>query len=193
MVENKNINHKIMETANKTNLLNHLENQVESHLQQAVHQYQNLRDEILLKPSNTGGWSISECLVHLNLYGNYYLPLFENGLKNSPENTNVNTIKSSWLGRKSIESMNPETGKKKYKAFKTYIPETHLDAKTTVAEFINQQERMLQILQMARTKDIQQIKIPISIAKFLKLNLGDALQFLIVHNERHIQQANRNL
>jgi DinB superfamily len=182
-----------METTNKTTLLNHLENQVESHLQQAIREYQNLTDEILLKPSNTGGWSIAECLAHLNFYGNYYLPLFENGLQNSPDNLRANTIKSSWLGRKAIDSMNPETGKKKHKAFKAYIPTVSLDAKATVAEYINQQERMLKILRIAYSKDIQQIKIPISIAKFLKLNLGDALQFLIVHNERHIQQANRNL
>ncbi len=182
-----------METSNKTNLLNHLENQVESHLQQAVRKYQNLSDENLLKPSESGGWGIAECLAHLNFYGDYYLPLFENRLKNSPDNVNDNSIKSTWLGRKCIESMNPETGKKKHKAFKAYIPTPNLDAKATVAEYINQQERMLKILRMAYVKDIQPIKIPISIAKFLKLNLGDALQFLVVHNERHIQQANRNL
>ncbi len=182
-----------MKISDKITLLNHLENQVESHLQQAIREYQNLSDEILLMPSNMGGWSIAECLYHLNTYGNYYLPLFENGLQNSPNNPNANIIKSSWLGRKCIESMNPETGKKKHKAFKAYIPPIDLDAKATVSAFINQQERMLKILATARTKDIQQIKIPISIAKFLKLNLGDALQFLIVHNERHVQQANRNL
>ena len=182
-----------MELTDKLALLNHLETQVESHLQQAVQEYQNLRGEILLKPSISGGWNIAECLAHLNFYGDYYLPVFENELQNSPDNPTSNTIKSSWLGRKCIESMNPETGKKKYKAFKAYIPTANLDAKATVAEYINQQERMLKILRMAHTKNIQQIKIPISIAKFLKLNLGDALQFFVVHNERHIQQANRNL
>ena len=182
-----------METTDKLELLNHLANQVDNHLQQALKNYQNLSNTILLKSSNTGGWSITECLAHLNFYGNYYLPLFEKGLQNSPENAYENTVKSSWLGRKCIESMNPETGKKKFRAFKSYIPTANLNAQSTVAEFINQQERILQILKIARTKDIQQIKIPISVAKFLKLNLGDALQFLIVHNERHIQQANRNI
>ena len=182
-----------METTDKLALLNHLENQVENHLQQTLKIYQNESDENLLKRSNTGGWSVAECLAHLNFYGNYYLPLFEKGLQNSPDDELANTIKSSWLGRKAIDSINPETGQKKHKAFKAYIPTANLDAKATVAEFINQQERMLQILRIARKKDIQKIKIPISVAKFLTLNLGDALQFLIVHNERHIQQANRNL
>lgn len=176
----------------KISLLNQLENQVENHLQQVLTKFQNASNAQLLKPSNTGGWSIAQCLEHLNTYGNYYLPLFEKGLSESPDKPEANVIKSSWLGRKSIESMNPETGKKKFKALKKHIPVPDLDTQAVVAEFINHQERLLQIIRLAKSKDLQQIKISISIAKFLKLNLGDALQFLIVHNERHIQQANRN-
>lgn len=174
-------------------LLNQLENQVESHLQLAIQKYQNLSVELLLKPSSSGGWSVAQCLEHLNSYGVYYLPLFEKGLATSQDDMRVETIKSTWLGKLAIDSMNPEKGKKKFKARKGHIPEVTLDARTVVAEFINQQEQLLQILRIAKNKCIQQIKIPISIAKFLKLHLGDAIQFLIIHNERHIQQANRNL
>lgn len=174
-------------------LLNHLENQVESHLQQAIQKYQNLSDELLLKSSSSGGWSIAQCLEHLNSYGVYYLPLFEKGLATSQDDMRVETIESTWLGKLAIDSMNPEKGKRKFKAMKGHIPEVLLDAKAVVAEFINQQEQLLQILRIAKNKRILQIKIPISIAKFLKLHLGDAIQFLIIHNERHIQQANRNL
>lgn len=174
-------------------LLNQLENQVESHLQQAIKKYQNLSDEFLLKSSSSGGWSIAQCLEHLNSYGNYYLPLFEKGLAESQDDLNVETIKSTWLGKLAIDSMNPEKGKKKFKAMKGHIPSFDLDATAVVMEFINQQEQLLLILRIAKNKNLQEIKIPISIAKFLKLHLGDALQFLIIHNERHIQQANRNL
>ncbi|WP_064196644.1 MULTISPECIES: DinB family protein [Emticicia] len=174
-------------------LLNQLESQVETHLQEAIQKYQNLSDERLLKPSSSGGWSIAQCLEHLNSYGLYYLPLFEKGLAASQEDLSIETIKSTWLGKLAIDSMNPEKGKKKFKAMKGHIPEASLDATAVIAEFINQQEQLLQILRIAKNKRMQQIKIPISIAKFLKLHLGDAIQFLVIHNERHIQQANRNL
>jgi DinB superfamily len=182
-----------MKTVDKQTLLNDLENQVEKHLQIAVKNFQNLSEEVLLKPSISGGWSIAQCLEHLNSYGAYYLPLFENGLADSTNNYNATTIKSTWLGKKAIESMDLQKGFKKYKAFKGHIPAKELNAKIVVAEFINQQERLLKILRESANKDLQKIKIPISIARFFKLHLGDALQFLIVHNERHIQQANRNL
>jgi hypothetical protein len=62
-----------------------------------------------------------------------------------------------------------------------------------VSEFLDQQEKLLQYLKQARNYNINKIKIPISIAKFIKLNLGDVFQFIVAHDERHIQQANRNL
>ena len=35
--------------------------------------------------------------------------------------------------------------------------------------------------------------VPISIATFIRLRLGDVFAFLIAHDERHMQQALRNL
>ncbi|WP_064197033.1 MULTISPECIES: DinB family protein [Emticicia] len=177
----------------KLSLLNLLESQVENHLQLAIEKFQNLSEESLLMPSSSRGWSIAQCLEHLNTYGVYYLPLFEKCLAESKEESSQEFLKSTWLGKLSIDSMNPEKGKRKFKAMKGYIPSQNLEADRVVAEFINQQERLLLILREAAKKNIQRIKIPISIAKFLKLNLGDALQFLIIHNERHMQQALRNL
>jgi hypothetical protein len=89
--------------------------------------------------------------------------------------------------------MEPGTGKRKMKAFKNHIPSPHLDAYAVAATFIQQQETLLQYLKQAGKADLNRIRIPVSIAKFIKLNLGDVFQFLIAHNERHIRQAKRNL
>ena len=37
--------------------------------------------------------------------------------------------------------------------------------------------------------NIRKVKIPISISKIIRLRLGDALLFVVYHNERHVQQA----
>jgi hypothetical protein len=46
---------------------------------------------------------------------------------------------------------------------------------------------------MAKRANLNTIKIPISIVPFIKLKLGDTFQFIITHNERHIEQAKRNI
>lgn len=181
-----------MKSVNKTQLFNTLEATVEGHLQQAL-QLQNQHTGVLLKPAPNGGWSVVQCLEHLNRYGHYYLPAIHKQLAASNGNSNGDTFTSTWLGNYFTRMMDPQTGKKKYKAFKEYIPPANLDAHAIIAEFIHQQETLLAIIAKSRQADITSIKIPISIAKFIKLRLGDVLQFIIAHNERHMQQANNNL
>jgi hypothetical protein len=183
----------MMKPVNKNQLLDTLENKVESHLQQAIQVYQNLSTDELLRPATNGGWSIAQCLEHLNRYGHYYLPQIGSGLARAKGKPAPDTFQSTWLGHYFIRSMDPQTGKKKYKAFKEYIPAPNLDAAAVVAAFIEQQETLLDYLAPCRRADLNAIKVPISIFRWIKLRLGDVLQFLIAHNERHVQQANRHL
>lgn len=181
-----------MSGQNKRALLKTLESRVEKHIETAVGQFQNLTEKQLLQPASNGGWSIAQCLDHLNRYGDYYLPAIESKLS-IPSNKNPEVFKGSWLGSYFTRMMEPTTGKKKIKAFKAYIPPPELDAHQVVATFINQQEQMLQLLEKARDADLDKLRIPVSIATFITLKAGDVFQFVIAHNERHMQQALRNL
>jgi uncharacterized damage-inducible protein DinB len=180
-----------MATQSTTQLINRLEDQVEDHISDTVKIFQNLSDQDLLKPSVLGGWSIAQCLWHLNSYGDYYLPKIKSGLaKNYPANAD---FKSSWLGSYFTRMMQPGEKMKKYKAFKDHVPVSDLDARKVVAEFIQQQEQLLSYLKQAKQSDLNRIRIPISIMSWIKLKLGDVFQFIIAHDERHLQQAKRNL
>ena len=180
-----------MKAINQKQLLETLENRVENHLTQAISHFQNLNESDLLRPAANGGWSIAQCLQHLNSYGDYYLPLINKGLESIHKQPNNAVFKSSWLGSYFIKMMEPTTGKKKYKAFKGHIPTLDLDAHAVVATFIQQQEWLLELLKKAKTTDLNDIRIPISITRLVKLKLGDVFQFIIAHDERHIQQAMR--
>ena len=61
--------------------------------------------------------------------------------------------------------------------------------KESILIFIEQQKLLLQILETSEKIDLGKIKIPISIAPFVKIKLGDTLRFIVYHNERHIVQA----
>ncbi|MEY4902729.1 MAG: hypothetical protein RLZZ292_544, partial [Bacteroidota bacterium] len=45
----------------------------------------------------------------------------------------------------------------------------------------------------AQHASLGKVRVPVSITRFLKLKLGDTLRFVIYHNERHVQQALRNV
>jgi hypothetical protein len=177
-----------MTAVNTLKLLDSLEEQVENQLQLAIKEFQNLSEEMLLKPSASGGWSVAQCLWHLNSYGDFYLPEIAKAInkKGSPGVL----FKSGMFGAYFIRMMQP--GVKRYKAFKDHIPPDVLNAYAVVAEFIHQLELLLTYIKQARSAN-PDARLPISISPWIKLKLGDVLQFVIAHNERHIQQASRNL
>ena len=180
-----------MKKFNKKHLLQVLESRVEKHLDSAVGIYQNFTEKQLMSSPSTGEWSIAECLDHLNRYGDYYLPHIKNALisiKTKPDNS---ILRSSWFGNYFVTTMDPTTGTKKYKAFKAYVPVNISDPHAVVAKFIRQQEELVLYVRQSFLLDLNAVKIPISISKWIKLSVGDTLRFLIAHNERHYQQAER--
>lgn len=180
-----------MKTVASLNLLHDLEARVETSLHVTIHTLQNLPSDILLQPAATGGWSIAQCLEHLNSYGEFYLPQIHRALDKHTSIASEN-FRSGWFGAYFIQMMLPESGKK-YKALKKHIPASDLNAAAVVATFIHQQEALLSYIRAAKHHDLNKIKIPISISPFIKLKLGDVFQFIIAHNERHMEQAKRNL
>jgi len=182
-----------MKPIDKKQLLDGLETAVERHLQQAVYHFQNQPVELLLAPSAIGGWSIAQCLEHLNRYGHFYLPAITRALDRRVGRPDAPMFTGTWFGNYFTRMMQPETGRRKIKAMKAYTPPPRLDAYAVVAEFIQQQETLLRLLARAHEADLTATRVPLSIAPFLRLRLGDVFGFLIAHNERHVQQAWRNL
>lgn len=178
-----------MKWASQQDLLESLESRVEQHIQEAVRVFQNLSEEELQKPAPDGGWSMAQCLAHLNTYGDFYLPRIKSSLAKGAGNNPLKGYKSSWIGHYFIRMVEPETGTRKQKALAKHIPSADLDAHAVVAEFIRQQEELLWNLRQARKVDLNSIRIPVSFSNLLRLKLGDVFQFLVAHNERHIRQA----
>lgn len=181
-----------MKNINKKALLQRLDDQVEQHIADAVALFQNRDDEFLNRPSGSGGWSIAQCLDHLNSYGHYYLPRIRKELSTAPS-VEKEDFTGTWLGAYFTRMMDPETGKRKFKAFKGHIPPSELNSAAVVSEFIRQQEELLYLLRAGAAKDLDGIRIPVSILPLIRMKVGDVFQFLIAHDERHMQQAKRNL
>lgn len=136
---------------------------------------------------NPTSWNILECLEHLNLYGNFYLPQIERNIKNS--NTSFESeFRSGVLGSYLAKSMLPKDKLNKMKTFKDKNPlNANLD-KTVIENFINQQIKLLELLNNSRNVSLNKVKIQTSISSFIKLKLGDTFQFYINHIIRHLAQ-----
>jgi uncharacterized damage-inducible protein DinB len=149
--------------------------------------------ELLTRQPAPGKWSIVQILEHLNAYGRFYIREISKALSESNQLPD-RMYNSGWLGNFFTNSMKPTTDKRvknKMKAMKDYSPQSDLDSKAVIDEFLQQQQDMLNLLVSAGSRNIGRIRIPITITRFIRLQLGDTFRFIIAHNQRHfIQCAN---
>ncbi|WP_410221756.1 DinB family protein [Pedobacter sp.] len=139
---------------------------------------------------HAASWSILECLEHLNLYGDFYLPEIENKIKISKTRSEPE-FKSGFLGSYFAKSMLPKESLNKMKTFKDKNPlNANLDKKV-IDQFIQQQVKLLDLLTQSRNVSLNKVKIQTSISSLIKLKLGDAFLFFINHIIRHLSQVDR--
>lgn len=172
-------------------LLAELTDLVKSHIQFAE-QLKALSDEDLNLRLSAGSWNILECLEHLNLYGNFYLPEIESRISQSKTGA-TEEFKSGWLGNYFALSMLPKEKLNKMKTFKNMNPIHRTVSREVLVAFIQQQQKLLGLLNKASLVNLTKVKTAISITSLIKFRLGDTFRFVIYHQVRHILQAQRVL
>lgn len=160
----------------------------------AAKQFKELTPAQLNYKKSPESWSILECIEHLNLYGDFYLPEIQKQVL-AAKTVNVNsTVKSGILGNYFANSMGIKNGKvNKMKTFKDKNPINSQLSVTTIDRFLKQQQLLTSLLMQSKSVDLTKSKTAISISSLIKLRLGDTLRFLVYHIERHMQQAERVL
>ena len=176
-----------------TELLESLQNDVRQLILEANY-LKSIDPAILLQEPASGKWSVIQVLEHLNSYGRYYLLAMERSMNRRTETAEY--FKPGWFGNYFTKLMKPgEDGKisNKMKAPKDHRPSKYLDAFPVLNTFLEQQQYLLDMLELAKSKDIGAIRTPISISRFIKLKLGDTFRFFIAHEQRHFVQINNTL
>jgi uncharacterized damage-inducible protein DinB len=171
-------------------LIDSLQNDVRQLIQAAEFFWKVDRIKLNYPPAE-GSWSVLQALEHLNMYNRHYLPVIEK------EVSVIWSGRNAWfvpgmLGNYFTRMMLPASvmgATNKMKAPKGYRPELVQDATKVLEEFLAHQSKLLQLLELSRQQDLNSIRIPVSIAKMIKLKLGDTFRFLIAHEQRHMVQA----
>lgn len=158
----------------------------------AALQLKNLSPEQLNFKKSADSWSALECIEHLNLYGDYYLPEIEKQILKQKANSSAAYFKSGVIGNYFANLMSVENGKiKKMKSPKDKNPANSNLSSTVIDRFLKQQERLKSLLIQSANVDLTKTKTAISISKLIKLRLGDTFRFFVYHIERHVLQAEK--
>jgi hypothetical protein len=176
-------------------LLNELTNDVHNLVAAAEHLKGSDKGKLIYQIDKKQ-WSIVQILEHLNAYGRYYLPIIEQELTSASSDTKEAWFTSGYWGEMFVKKMKPANiyeVKNKMKAMKSFSFPNSLNVETVLTEYLEQKQKLLQLLNLAKDRNLNNIRIPITISKFIRLKLGDVFRFLIAHEQRHMIQARNTL
>jgi hypothetical protein len=183
-----------MKKVQATSLLETLQTDTR-HIMLRTAQLKQLPVSTLIKQPAPGRWSVAQVIEHLNTYGRYYLPKMQEAINNNKTEP-AEWFVPGWLGGYFTNSMMPKpdgTIGNKMKAFRNHSPAPDVDAIKALEEFEQQEVLLLQLLEKAQQVNINHLRIPVSIAQFIKLKLGDVFGFIIAHHQRHFVQIENTI
>jgi len=154
--------------------------------------YKKLDHNLLNYKQDLSSWSILECLEHLNLYGDFYLPEIEKQMISNGQKKPSTFFNPGIIGNYFANLMLVKNNKlKKMKSPKDKNPTNSKLTIVTIDRFLKQQQLLQNILTKAKEINLNQTKTSISLTILIKLKLGDTLRFYVYHIDRHIQQAEK--
>ncbi len=139
-------------------------------------------------------WSVAECIQHLNVTLEIYIPQMVLAVQNKHlYSGQKENFTHSFIGKLAVKSMTPKENNEipmKMKTFKILKPKLIEYRNSDVMEdFMGFQSDILNIIEDADNMNLQKPKIITAAGPLLKMRFGDALHFMVAHNRRHILQA----
>ncbi|WP_266366184.1 DinB family protein [Tellurirhabdus rosea] len=177
----------------KLELARQLQQRLQAVLDTVEREFQPLAPEQLAWKPAPGRWSIIECLQHLNLAERFYIRNIQHKsdqLGLVQHNPTDQTVSQGLVGKALMYAVDPQA-KIKLPAPSVVQPRRDLDVPSVLAQFVELQKLLLQLLDRAVYYDWNTTQLPTLFGNWLKIRMGDAFQMLVAHTERHLAQAMR--
>lgn len=137
-----------------------------------------------------GVWSIGQCLEHLNMTLEQFLPAVDLAMEKGRKAGKLSPgpFRHGWLMRKFLASMEPPV-KTKMRAAKVIQPAPEVNKEPLLQEFRDWREQLRQRIVAADGLDLKKIKVQSPFLRLLWWDLGTAIQVMAAHDRRHLWQA----
>jgi hypothetical protein len=132
-------------------------------------------------------WGIADCFEHLLTTAGLYHPRVAAALAAAPPAPADAAWRPTWFGRRFIAAAGP--GGRPIRAFRVFVPPPA--APDAPERFLARQAELRGFVVAAAGRDLRAPKVPSPLSRFLTLRLGEALHMLVVHQHRHLLQAER--
>ena len=159
---------------------------------ECIKEWKACSDTTLNQRPADGGWSVFQCVEHLNLYSEHYVPALEQySMCSNLQKSGVYT--SGWLWGRFANTMLLDSSRLRIQTFRDKEPSCDSLDKDVFEVFLAYQDRLMKVLRAGVDLDLDKRYVPLSLSSLFKMKLGDGLCLQVYHNERHIKQAKRVL
>ena len=151
-----------------------------------------LTDEQLNWQPAPGSWSVGQCLEHLCITNDAYLPPISTAVNGKPDSP-VEQITPGWFGRWFIRSfIEPSPVTKRAPAPAKIRPTAHVGA-SVLERFLAGNECYRELMIRAHAKNVNRIRFWNPFIPGIRFTVGTGLQIIVGHERRHLLQAERVL
>ncbi|HRP07314.1 MAG TPA: DinB family protein [Gemmatimonadales bacterium] len=148
-------------------------------------------DEEWSAPARNGGWSMDQCIAHLTLTNNRYVPILAEAADAAPLMDDARyrqRMRRDLVGWLTSGMMEPPV-RLRIPTRASFNPSTPASKAVTVAGFDASQAAIRQLLRTVSGHDITRVRIASPFNSKVRYSVFSALHILVAHERRHIWQA----
>ena len=136
-------------------------------------------------------WSIAQCFDHLIAVNKAYFPVIDNVLAGKKRTLwESMPVLPGLMGKMVIKAVEP-TSTRKFKARKNFEAAQSNISGSIVTDFVDHQAEVVDKMKATQHLDLEKIIITSPVAAVMTYSLIDAYRIIVVHEQRHFQQAKR--
>ena len=145
------------------------------------------RDDLFRRPT-ADKWSAAECLEHLSVTVEQYLPNIRNAVAELSKGP-TSKKRKTWTARKLIALAGPDN-KKPVKTLKRFTPKLEV-GDDVIHRFRTVHTDLILELDKAASADLDGVRLASPATRLIKMSLGQCFELLTGHGKRHMEQAGR--
>ena len=136
-------------------------------------------------------WSIAQCFDHLIAVNKAYFPVIDNVLAGKKRTLwESMPVLPGLMGKMVIKAVEP-TSTRKFKARKNFEAAQSNISGSIINDFVDHQAEVVDKMKATQHLDLKKIIITSPVAAVMTYSLIDAYRIIVVHEQRHFQQAKR--
>lgn len=137
-----------------------------------------------------GKWSVGQCLEHLCITNELYVPAISLSLQNKPVSP-VRDITLGWFAQWFITSfIEPSPKTKRARAPRKIVPGVRVEP-SVLDRFLRSNQAARELLRQAGSYDVNHIRFKNPFLPLLRFTVGTGLEIVPRHERRHLLQAER--